>query len=211
MGKEKIDWIEAYEVAAVLCGIDPDSNADAVEEALANKFEIEPEYFETILQQLFKHLDFGVSPITNQAYVGFTREDTDLDNMKCWMIKKDCKQEFIHSVIGWISENKKLSDEQPELVRTITINGKPTYEVVLRNSTPEIQKSENIFRVKYEIYFHQGKYAGETKTIYAHIDDIECDGLPDYLIFQDYLTEYSNVENYFDVKTREIVTVKEAK
>ena len=114
MEKEKINWIETLEIASVVCGIDPNSDLDTVEEALAEKFEIHPVKFEEILQQLFDHIDFGVSPLTQEAFIGFTREEKN--ELKAWMLKKECKQEFIHSVIGWISEGKKLTEEKPELV-----------------------------------------------------------------------------------------------
>lgn len=59
-------------------------------------------------------------------------------------------------------------------------------------------------RVKYDIYFHKGKFAGETKTILADLEDVECDDLAGVLIENGYLTEYTNQEDYFDVKNREV-------
>lgn len=205
MEKEQITWVETLEIAAIVCGIDPDSDMDAHEAALAEKFEIEPLKFEQILQQLFDRIDFGVSPLTQEAFVGFAREEGEF---KAWMLKKDCNQEFIQSVIGWISEGKKLSEENPELVKTITSKGKPIYEVVLRNSTPEINKDPENFRIKYKIYFHKGPHAGKTKIIYMDYEDIECYDLAQYLIEHDFLTVYTNMERYFDVKEREYVFVQ---
>jgi hypothetical protein len=65
-------------------------------------------------------------------------------------------------------------------------------------------KRGDFIRIKYEIYFHKGKHKGETKTIFADLEDIECDDLAGFLIDQDYLTEYTNQEDYFDVKSREV-------
>lgn len=65
-------------------------------------------------------------------------------------------------------------------------------------------KHGDFIRIKYEIYFHKGKYKGETKTIFADLEDIEYDDLAGFLIEKKYLTEYTNQEDYFDVKRREV-------
>lgn len=174
MEKEKINWRDAYEVAAVICGINPDSDASTVENAMADKFEMGIEYFEQILQQLFDHIDFGVSPLTQEAFVGFSREEKG--QSKAWMLKKDCNQEFIHSVIGWISENKKLTEEKSELVKTITSKGKPIYEVVLRKSTPN--KSDCFTMLK--DWFKESDDGNNGKMLMA-----ECPNCGDAVVYND--------------------------
>jgi len=60
------------------------------------------------------------------------------------------------------------------------------------------------FRIKYSIYFYKGKFAGETIIIYADLDDIEGSDLASYLIETNYLTEYNNQQDYFEVRNREV-------
>ncbi len=83
------------------------------------------------------------------------------------------------------------------------INNEPSDEAILTDVL-YCTKRGDYFRIKYEIEFLLGDFKGQTKTIIADLDEIELNCLDGYLVENGYLTEYTNQQDYFEVKTREV-------
>ena len=125
---------DVEELAASLCGIDSDdAESDAIQEAFYEKFDIDYCQFEMLMTALFGRLDFAISPLTDEACVGFSTKDKGV-----WIIKKNVNREFVNGVISWLSENKGPKKFGKGFSRTITLNGKPEYEITI--TRPEIDK-----------------------------------------------------------------------
>lgn len=93
MPKRICDWMEVEELAAHICGLDPDeTNASEVEEALTEQvFNLENgclEAFHNILDKIVPLIDIGESPTSGTLYRGFSRFDKDLGR-KMWVVKTE--------------------------------------------------------------------------------------------------------------------------
>lgn len=123
----KLDYDEAKELAEFLLKIEnPNDDYDTVENALCDKWNIDLGTFEEIANGIFKTLDFGLSPITNTAFVGFST-----GNM--WISKKEVDQQFIAGLIHWCTEGEEFPKNSKGFLKTITKNGKPEFEIVIRH------------------------------------------------------------------------------
>jgi len=67
----KIDWVDAVELAANLCGLDDNYDSNDVDEALFDKFEISFEQFHTIVNMLAPLARISKSELTGSIYAGF--------------------------------------------------------------------------------------------------------------------------------------------
>ena len=136
MSNENINWTDMEELAAKVCGLDPDeAEYREIDQALCDKYEISAEAFEEIVKKLFEMLSFGVSPITSTPFVGFSKDHG-------WLLKKEVQTaEFISNLIQWITEG-----ENPDkgFVKPITSKGIRIYDLLLVKSEWEvsIKKSE---------------------------------------------------------------------
>ena len=73
--------LETYELALVLCGMNPENNADfeneeKVDEILYEKYGIEDtEGLDKLIKDLAKLIDVGKSPLTKKQYKGFSNKE----------------------------------------------------------------------------------------------------------------------------------------
>lgn len=103
---EKIDFEDVCRIADVLTEIDnPDEDYNTTEMALVDKWQIDMDTFYEIVNGIFKMIDMNVSPLTSTPYVGISK-----GNM--WLAKKNIEQQFIHSVITWITEGEDIPKEK---------------------------------------------------------------------------------------------------
>ncbi len=106
MANRRLDYLDAQELAASILNItesDDTDNTDAVEDALAKKFEISAETFQEIAEELFNRIDVGISPLTNEAYIGFVNKERNM-----FFVKEDISSQFIGLVVQWSTEGEKL-------------------------------------------------------------------------------------------------------
>ena len=132
MSNTKLDWMEAQEIADYLLEIEnPAEDNDITENALAEKWNIDLDTFQEIANGIFKMIDFGMSPITQTAYVGISKGNE-------WLAKKEVDQQFISAVINWCTEGEKIPKETNGRIRTITKEGKPEFDIQISNSKTEV-------------------------------------------------------------------------
>lgn len=132
MAKEKLTWLDIQELASKVCGISEDSDIGDLDCELYEKYEVSLDQYEKIISDLFNLLDFSISPLTHTAFVGFG------DGRK-WLLKKEVDQQFIAGVIEWATEGEEIKPESKGFVRTITKEGVPEYDIIIKRSKVEGQ------------------------------------------------------------------------
>ena len=121
----KLDWDEAKEIADVLTKTEnPDEDYSITENALADKYNISLEDFHEIVDGIFRMINFGISPLTQTPFVGISKGNE-------WLAKKEVNQQFIHALINWCTEGEKIPEKSKGFVRTITLKGKPEYDITI--------------------------------------------------------------------------------
>lgn len=130
MSKQKIDWMDIEELAANVCGVETDDSS-AIENALYEKYEVSSEQYENIVQDLFKRLDFTVSPLTQEAFVGFGDKGV-------WLVKKEVNQQFIAGVIEWATEGEEFEKDTKGFSRVITKGGEPEFEFIIKRPSADV-------------------------------------------------------------------------
>lgn len=95
---KKLTWIEIEPLAANICELNEEATTEEIELAMADKFDISMETFETIIQKLFEMLDCSISPLTSTPMIGFGTGNK-------WIVKKDFPvSKFISNLIQWITD-----------------------------------------------------------------------------------------------------------
>ena len=122
----KIEEFEAQEIADFLLNIEnPEEDSEITEEALYIHYGIGIETFTEIVNKLFETLDLSLSPLTNKAYIGFSKGNQ-------WMAKKKINSKFIHALIHWCTDGLgKIEEGKKGYVKTITIGGKPVFDITI--------------------------------------------------------------------------------
>jgi hypothetical protein len=123
----KIDHWEAEELAAHICECKSDDRSE-IEQAFCDKFQTDLGQFEDILQIMGNMLSFGISPLTEQAFIGFSVADKKHSR---WIIKKEVNASFIAGVIQWLG-GQNIKGDVKGYSRTVTNNGKPEYEITIK-------------------------------------------------------------------------------
>ena len=135
MSTVKLDYSEAQEIADVLLKIEnPDEDLDITENALAEKWNIDIDTFHEIANGIFQMIDFGMSPLTQTAYVGISKDK------RKWIVKKECEQQFISALISWATEGEPIPKESKGFVRTITKGNEPEFDITI--SRPKADKMQ---------------------------------------------------------------------
>lgn len=126
---QKLDWDEANEIADVLTKTEnPDEDYSITENALAEKWNISIEDFHEIASGIFEMIDFGMSPLTQTAFVGISKDK------KKWISKKECDQQFISAMINWATEGEEIPKDSKGFVRTITKGKEPEFDITISKS-----------------------------------------------------------------------------
>ena len=127
-----LDYDEAKELAEFLLKIEnPDDDYDTVENALCDRWNIDLNTFEEIANGIFQTMDFGLSPLTNTAFVGFSTGTM-------WISKKEVDQQFMAGLIHWCTDGEDLPSSSKGFLKTITNHGKPEFEIVIRHAKNNI-------------------------------------------------------------------------
>lgn len=129
MPNVKLDWTEAKEIADVLTNTEnPDEDYSITENALAEKWGIDIDTFHEIANGIFQMIDFGMSPLTQTAFVGISKDKRE------WIAKKECDQQFISAVINWATEGEEIPQDSKGFVRTITKGKVPEFDITITKS-----------------------------------------------------------------------------
>ena len=124
--KQKINWIDVEELASGLCNIESGESSE-IADAIYEKYDVDFEQYQKIVEDLFDMLDFGVSPLTETAFVGFSNNE---NGHGVWLLKKEVNQNFINGVIGWLTGNEKMGNG---FSRVITkMDGTPEFEITIK-------------------------------------------------------------------------------
>ena len=130
--KYLIDADEAKEIAQFIFQIEESEyDYEITDTAVYDNFGVDLEGFHEIVNALFKILDFGISPLTQTAFIGFSKGNE-------WLVKKEVNQKFIHALINWATEGEEIPADKKGFIRTITLNGKPEYDIQI--SRPKISE-----------------------------------------------------------------------
>lgn len=128
MGNVNLDWTESNELADFVTRTkNLDEDYATTENGLFEKWGIDCDIFQDIANSIFKSVDFGISPITQTAYVGFSKGNE-------WIAKKEVDQQFIHALIQWCTEGEEIPEGSKGFKRIITKSSKPEYEIIIRKS-----------------------------------------------------------------------------
>ena len=126
--KVKLEWHESQEIADLLTKTDnPNKDYAVTENALSDKWSIDLDTFHEIADTLFNLMDFGISPITQTPFVGFSKGNQ-------WLAKKEVNQQFIHALIEWATEGESIPENSKGFIRTITKSGKPEFDIIIRKT-----------------------------------------------------------------------------
>lgn len=129
----KLDWDEAAQIADILTNTEnSDEDYEVTENARAEKWGIDTDTFHEIANGIFQMIDFGISPLTQTAFVGISK-----GNM--WLAKKEVNQQFIHAIINWATEGEDIREGTNGFVRTITSNGKPEFNITISRPKPDTE------------------------------------------------------------------------
>lgn len=134
---KKLDWYEAQEVADILTKIDnPDQDVSETENAIVEKWGISLEDFHEIVSGVFEMIDFGISPITQEGFVGIA-------DGNAWIAKKEVNNQFISAIINWATEGEDIPEGQKGFLRTITSNGVPEFDITITRAEPKQEEEVN--------------------------------------------------------------------
>ncbi|AWW31859.1 hypothetical protein DN752_17925 [Echinicola strongylocentroti] len=126
----KIRQFETEELAAYLCNIQTDDSV-AIASALFDRYHIDIDNLHKLLQDLMDCTALAVSPITNDAFVGFSKPGE-------WILKKKANPAFIGSMITWISEGKGVPEIGQGWQKVITKGGAPECTLAILNPEDKI-------------------------------------------------------------------------
>lgn len=125
--KNKIKELELESTACALVDLDYDDVTDSSEiwEALYDKYSLDSDSFELLFNNLMDLLTFGISPVTQIAYVGLSKNDD-------WLFTKAIpKSLFIQNLLLWITKGSELPSDKKIVSVDILVEGEPLYEIQL--------------------------------------------------------------------------------
>lgn len=138
MAKEVlIDRDDAMEIAGHILGVEwpaEDDDSYKLEEMLDYKWNIDIETFMEISNAIFDLVDFGLSPLTQKAYVGIAKPEG------VWMVKKEVDQQFLLGIIEWATEGEEIAAKSKGFLKEITKGGAVEYEIVIRRPSGKTKK-----------------------------------------------------------------------
>lgn len=125
MSKVKLDDLAIQEIADSLTQVEnEDLDMQITDDALYGKFNMNFEDFSEVVSAIFQKINFGLSPLTHEAYVGIADEG-------CWLAKKEVNQQFIAGLISWATEGEMIPVNSRGFVRTIFNKDKPEYDITI--------------------------------------------------------------------------------
>lgn len=83
----RVDYLDVEELACHILNLDYDEvEYDDIEDAIYEKFDCSFDTFQEIIEHLLPLADSGKSPITNEVFQGFSKDEGD--GLRCWLIKR---------------------------------------------------------------------------------------------------------------------------
>lgn len=150
MAQEEIDYTEVNELVANIFNLPDADDQDAIDEKLAHEYNISSEDYQKIVEDIFKRLDFSISPLTQTAYVGITQLTPNGKRGGVWIAKKEVDQQFIAAMIEWATEGTNIPKGPGKgFVKEITVGGKVEYVFTIQNPG-EKPKPKNTVTIKAE-------------------------------------------------------------
>lgn len=70
-----MDWMEAEELAVAVLGISEDSDSNAIEQVLCDRFDVSFESFHKIAEALMPFTTPAQAALTGEAFHGFIKDD----------------------------------------------------------------------------------------------------------------------------------------
>lgn len=130
---KRFNSLDIEELAAHLCGFSTDDEyeTDQVEEKMMEKYNIDLSYFTDLMNDLSPLLDMAVSPLTEQAHIGF-------GTGSMWITKLPFDK-FINQVLIWLGAENLRKDKNRGYERTVTKGGKPEFKIVLMKADQEYE------------------------------------------------------------------------
>jgi hypothetical protein len=123
--KTQLDSYESLEVADFITKTNnPDEDFGVSENALAEKYNISLDDFHEIINSVFQMIDFGLSPLTNEAFIGLSKGNE-------WICKKEITNQFIGSMIEWISEGDDLKKQKFGFVKEVSLNNESLCKILI--------------------------------------------------------------------------------
>lgn len=129
--KQKLDWMDIEEIASSICKIESEESSE-IEDALYEKYEVSSEQYEKIVSDLFDRIDFGISPLTDETFIGFSNEEQNV-----WLAKKQISPKFISAVIQWLTGGEEIKPTDKGFARIITSGGKSEFEISIKRAVEE--------------------------------------------------------------------------
>jgi hypothetical protein len=123
MEQNKIDHFDVEEIVQVICNINTEDSSE-IENAIYEKYGCDFDQYHNIVQDIFDKMDFGLSPITQEAFIGIAHNNA-------WLIKKNIDQQFIKGIIEWSTEGSGIEVDSNGYERTVTKEGKPEFKFLI--------------------------------------------------------------------------------
>jgi len=182
MGKQKISQLDLEELQAVLTGSDSE-DTNEVENLLYDKYGIDSENFELLMNDLFNMLTLNFSPLTTNTYIGFGKDGV-------WTVKKDVTAEFIGSVIEFCLDGEEYNLEGRGYTRTITNGDIPEYELLITKPENNISVTKPIDFGRYDNAAEASGYLLRT----GNFKNVDPNSFPDKIIISiaNYIHKESN-------------------
>ncbi len=138
---------EADELAIEILALDKAAESNTIEDALIERFNVDRKVFCDLINSVFTMMNFQVSPLTNEPYVGIATKTE-------WLAKKSVTGNFIGGMVQYLTEGKDPVSQE-SFVRTVGQNKKPwatiTFSLIKEQPqaapepepAPEVSQSEN--------------------------------------------------------------------
>jgi hypothetical protein len=143
----QFDSFDIEELAAHLCEFAEDEDYDTsdIDVKLMEEFNLDLDNFYRLIKKLEPLIDMGISPLTEEAFIGF-------GTGQMWIAKKKYPN-FINQVLIWMEFEKIKKGKARGLERTIDEDGKPEFKVVLMAAEKEWAFKEDVAILDKPQYF----------------------------------------------------------
>lgn len=113
---------ELEELANNLIGYDEDSDQDQDDLAI-EKYDCAYHDLMNILTDVSSKVDIGISPLTSEAYIGFSDKE---NGNGIWLAKRKCTN-FVNNVLEWLGASN--ADDFNGGYRDVLHEGKPEFRI----------------------------------------------------------------------------------
>lgn len=114
--------LELEELANNLIGYDEDTDQDKDSLAI-EKYFVDYDELLIILKDVTSKVDIGISPLTSEAYIGFSDKE---NGQGIWLAKIKCTN-FVNCVLEWLGASD--ADDYNGGYRDVLHDGKPEFRI----------------------------------------------------------------------------------